>query len=143
MLQDRAREGRVECGVREGQLIDVRHLKRDVREPAGAGELAPMRQGLHAEVNTDGFAWRHRLGEVNGDRAGPAPAVDEAHPGSQMQEEKRGPCRGAAGKHGTAPGVVYLVRPLGTRLWIRHVPLLRGVDYSTEVIARDRTRSTR
>jgi hypothetical protein len=56
-----------------------------------------MRQGLRAEVNADGFAWRHRLGEVDGDRAGPAPAVDEAHPGSQMPEEKRGPCPGAAG----------------------------------------------
>ena len=47
--------------------VDVRHLKRDVREPAVAGELAPMRQGLLAEVNANGFAWRHRLGEVDGD----------------------------------------------------------------------------
>jgi len=64
-----------------------------------------MRQCLLTEVNADGFAWCHRLGEVDGDGAGPAPAVEEAHPGAQILEEKRGPCPRAAGEHGAAPGV--------------------------------------
>ena len=73
-----------------------------------------MRQGVHPHVDADRFAWRHRLGEVDSDRAGTAPAVEELHPWAEMRREKRGHLSGAAGKHGTAPFVVYLVWPLGT-----------------------------
>jgi hypothetical protein len=39
-----------------------------------------------------------------------------------MRREKCGSLAGAAGQHGTAPFVVYLVPPLGTRPRIGHVP---------------------
>jgi hypothetical protein len=74
-----------------------------------------MHQGSLAEVDADRFAWRHRLGEINGDRPRAAPAVDKSHPCSQMRREKPGRAAGAAGKDGTAPFIVYPVWPLGTR----------------------------
>jgi len=83
-----------------------------------------MRQGVLSHVDADRFAWRHRLGEVESDRAGTAPAVEESHSCSQMRRQKRGHLSGAAGKHGTAPFVVYLVWPLGTRRQIEHALLL-------------------
>jgi dehydrogenase E1 component len=81
-----------------------------------------MDQGVLAEVDTNRSAWRHRLGEIDGDRAGTTPAV--ASP-SQMRREKRGHRAGAAGMHRAAPCLVYPVRPLGTRWRIGHVPLPR------------------
>jgi hypothetical protein len=82
-----------------------------------------MRQGVCAEVDADRFARRYRSGEIDCDRAGTAPAVDEPHPGSQLRREERARLAGAAGVHGAAPFLVYLVGALGTRPRIGHAVL--------------------
>src|SRR4029077_13305446 len=99
-----------------------------------------MDQGVLAEVVTNRSAWRHRLGEIDGDRAGTAPAVDKSHPPSQMRRGHHGHRAGAAGMHRAAPCLVYTVRPLGTRR-IGHVPLLRVLSL-IGLVASD-SRSTR
>ncbi len=64
---------------------DVRHFKRDIGDAAFAGERARIRQGRLAAVDANHLSGRHDPGEINGNRAGPAAAVDEAHPGLQMR----------------------------------------------------------
>jgi len=88
-----------------------------------SGKLAPMRQSVLAKVNANCCAWRYFLGEVDGDRARPAPAVNESHSRAQMRREKRTNLTGAAGEYGAAKFVVYLIRALGTRPWIGHAHL--------------------
>ena len=122
VLKERAREGRVERAFGVGQLIDARRLERDIGAPSLLGERAPLREGVFSQVDPDRFAWRHRLGKVDSDRAGSAPAVEESHPGSEMRREKRGRLAGAAGVHGLAPLGVDSVGALGTRDRIGHGP---------------------
>jgi hypothetical protein len=63
-----------------------------------------------AKVNAYCCTWRYFLGEVDGDRARPAPAVNELHSRAQMRREKRTNLTGAAGEYGAAEFVVYLIR---------------------------------
>src|SRR5882724_6050791 len=98
-----------------------------------------MDQGVLAEVDTNRSAWRRRLGEIDGDRAGTGAAVDKSHAPAQMRREKHGHRSGAAGMHRAAPCLVYMVRPLGTRR-IGHVPLLRVRSLIGLVAAHSRSR---
>ena len=94
-----------------------------------------MRQGFLADVDADRCAWRYRLGEVDGNRARTAPAVNESHSRSQIRREKRTHLAAAAGKYGAAPLVFYLIRPLGTRPRIGHAHLPCGLSTSVAAIA--------
>jgi hypothetical protein len=79
--------------------------------------------GVRAEVDADRVARRYRSGEIGGDGAGTASAVDEPHPGVQLGSEKRSRPTSAAGMHGAVPLLVYLVWALRTRPRIGHALL--------------------
>src|SRR4029077_2345563 len=100
-------------------------LKHDICDPLLPSERASMHQGVLAEVDADSWAWCYCLGEIDGDRDGPSPAVDEPHPGMQLRCEERGRLAGTARKPGAAPFLICLIRPLATRPRIGHALLLR------------------
>jgi hypothetical protein len=98
-------------------------MKRDICDAAFPGERARLSHGVLAEIDADRFPGCHGAGEIDGNRARTTPAINEAHPPSQMWREKCGRLAGASGEHSAAPFVVYSVRPLGTRSHVRHAPL--------------------
>jgi hypothetical protein len=105
-------------------MIDARYLKREVRYTSLPRERAPMRQGVLPKVNTNRLPWGDYFGEVSGNRARTASAVDQSHPRSKMRSEKCGDIARAARKNGAAPFVFYSVGTFTAPSCIGHVPLV-------------------
>ena len=75
------------------------------------------------KVNTNRLPWGDYFGEISGNRARTAPAVDQSHPRSKMRSEKCGDIARAARKNSAAPFVVYSVGTFAAPSCIGHVPL--------------------
>ena len=79
-----------------------------------------MRQDVLSQVDAERLSWRDRLGEIDGDRARAAAAVEKSHACSQMRREERGDLSRAAREYGTVPFIVDPVWSLGPRRRLGH-----------------------
>ena len=105
-----------------------------------AARASALRQGVLPKVNTNRLPWGDYFGEVSGNRARTAPAVDQSHPRSKMRSEKCGDIARPARKNGAAPFVVYSVGTFAAPSGIGHVPLVCVIaaGNATQAITRGR-----
>ena len=119
---------------------NARCLECEVRYASLPRERAPLREGVLPKVNTNRLPWGDYFGEVSGNRARTAPAVDQSHPRSKMRSEKCGDIARAARKNSAAPFVVYSVGTFAASSCIGHVPLVCVIaaGNATQAITRGR-----